>query len=63
MLFRSVPFAPGAPPTIGARRTLYTRDPWGSFGISPDGSRIVITDRVREGEPNSLVVNVGAVRK
>jgi eukaryotic-like serine/threonine-protein kinase len=57
----AVAFSPGAPPTIGAARTLYTRDPWGSFSISPDGTTMLTTDRVREGQPQSLVVNVRAV--
>ena len=59
----AVPFTPGTPPTIGASRTLYTRDPWGTFSISPDGSTMMMTDRVREGEPQALVVNVRGVGK
>lgn len=56
-------FTPGSPPVIGAARTIYTRDPWGTFAISPTGSPIMITDRVREGEAQSLVVNVHAVTR
>jgi serine/threonine-protein kinase len=51
-------FTPGAPPTIGTVRTIYTRDPWGYFGISSDGQTMMMMDRVREGEPQALVVNV-----
>lgn len=50
-----------SPPNIGKSRTLYTRDPWGSFSISPDGTMLLITDRVREGDPHSLVINVRGV--
>ncbi len=57
----SVAFTPGTPPTLGAPRTVYSRDPWGTFAVSPDKSRIMIHDRVREGEPQALVINVGAV--
>ena len=54
-------FTPGSPATIGAARTLYSRDPWGTFSISPDGLTMMMTDRVREGEPQALVVNVKGV--
>ena len=57
----AVSFTPGSPPAIGAARTLYSRDPWGQFSISPDGSTMMMMDRVREGEPQALVVNVRGV--
>jgi len=52
------PGAAGAPPAIGVSRTIYTRDPWGNFSISPDGQMMMMTDRAREGDPQALVVNV-----
>lgn len=59
----AVSFTPGKPPQIGAARTLYTRDPWGSLAVSPDGTTLLITDRVREGDPQTLVVQVHAINR
>ena len=56
------PGASGAPPAIGVPRTIYTRDPWGNFTISPDGKTMLMTDRAREGDPQALVVNVRGAR-
>ncbi len=50
-------------PTIGTPRMLYTRAPWGLFDILPDGKTIVFVDRVREGDPQSLVVNLNAIAR
>ena len=57
----ATPFTPGAPPRIGESRNIYSRDAWGSFSISSDGNLLLVTDRVREGDPRSLVVRLNAV--
>jgi len=57
----ATPFTPGAPPRIGEPRKIYARDAWGSFSISSGGNLMVVTDRVREGEPRSLVVRLNAL--
>lgn len=54
-------FATGEPPTISVPRTIYTRDPWGQQGVSPDGHILGFVDRVREGEPQAVVVQLHAV--
>jgi dipeptidyl aminopeptidase/acylaminoacyl peptidase len=48
-------------PRPTTERVLYQRDPWGAFDLSIDGKTLVFTDRVREGEPRSLLVNLNAI--
>jgi Tol biopolymer transport system component len=49
------------PPRIGVPAVLYQRDPWGTFDIAPDGKSLIFIDRAREGEPQSLLVNLHAL--
>ncbi len=51
----------GSPPQIGTPTLVYQRDPWGSFDVAPDGKSLIFVDRAREGEPQSLIVNLHAV--
>lgn len=57
----ATPFTPSMPPRIGESRRIYARDPWGAFGISSDGNLVAVTDRVREGDPRSLIVRLNAL--
>lgn len=60
----SISFTPGpegSAPVMGAPKLLYSRDPWGAVGISPDGKWFAFVDRRREGDPKSLVVRTNAV--
>lgn len=54
-------FSPGSPPTIGAPKVIYRREPWASADISSTGKLLVFADRVREGDPAALVVQLHAV--
>lgn len=58
----AVSFADGRPPTIGAPRLLYRRDPWGIAAVSSDGQVLVFADVAREGAPEALTVQLHAVR-
>ena len=55
--------APNGAPAIGQPRSLYTRAPWGIFDVVPDGKSLLFVDRVREGDPQSLVVNLNALAR
>lgn len=57
----SATISASSPPRIGAPVIVYERDPWGDFDVASDGKSIVFVDRVREGDPLALVVNLHAV--
>jgi hypothetical protein len=50
-------------PALGAPRMLYTRAPWGLFDIMENGKTILFVDRVREGDPQALVVTLNALAR
>jgi len=56
-------FSPGLPPTIGAPRVVYRRDPWGVAAVASDGQLLVFADVAREGAPVALTVQVEGVRR
>ncbi len=56
-------FLPGQPPTIGAPRAIYQRDPWGLAAVAPDGQLFAFADVAREGDPVALVVQLQALRE
>lgn len=55
--------SPNAAPVIDAPRVLYSRSPWALFDITPDGKSLLFVDRVREGDPKTLVVSLNAVAR
>ncbi len=52
-----------AAPAIDLPRVLYTRAPWGIFGVMPNGQSLLFIDRVREGDPKSLIVSMNALAR
>ena len=55
------PGAAGAAPVVGTPKEIYKRDPWGTVGFSYDGESLVFVDRVREGDPRTLIVRLHAL--
>jgi hypothetical protein len=51
----------GSPSQIGSPALLYQREAWSMRDIAPDGKTLVFIERLREGEPLSLVVTLHAV--
>ena len=55
------PDGAGGAPQFGEPKLMYTRDPWGAIGVSPDGKTLAFVDRVREGVPLALVERVNSL--
>jgi eukaryotic-like serine/threonine-protein kinase len=55
--------SPNAAPVIDAPRVVYSRAPWALFDITPDGKTLLFVDRVREGDPRTLIVSLNAVAR
>jgi eukaryotic-like serine/threonine-protein kinase len=52
-----------AAPTIAPPRVLYSRAPWALFDLTPDGKNLFFVDRVREGDPRTLIVSLNALSR